>query len=367
MKNVWNLILPLLLASCSSTRQGPGSEKVYVVEREREAVSVIENEAANKKIGDLGNLNHATMKFKGDFAYVLARDGFLSKLDTKRDVLVNKVKMAKSGIGITFINDHLAVVNYDPHSVVILDENLNTVRTIETGSRNVGVKNWENYLVFSLMDKNEIWVLDAKKNFELVRKFENVGDLPFDALIKDNIYIVGLFNEGAVGILDLKTMAYKKITVKDATGQIVLKVPHFGYWGIVGNEAVVPLSGKKSLLVIDLEKMEGKKEIPLPGSPVFASVSPDKKYLSINYSGDQEDLISVFKTSDWSKVVDLPAGRRVMHLRYSNVSDALYVSSYFENKVHVLNTRTWEKIKSIPVSTPSGIFIEEERGVENAK
>lgn len=367
MKNKWPLLLAFLMVSCSSTRHHSGSEKVYVVEREREAVTVIENEGASKKIQGLGNLNHATMKFKGEYAYVLARDGYLSKLDIKKDVLVKKVKIAKSGIGITFINNHLAVVNYDPHSVVILDEDLKVVRTIETNSRNVGVKSWKNYLVFSLMDKNEIWVLDANKNFEMVKTIKDAGDLPFDALIKENIYIVGLFNEGAVGVLDLKSFAYHKISVKDATGQVVLKVPHFGYWGIVGDEAVVPLSGNKSLLVIDLQKMTGKKEIPLPGSPVFASVSPDKKFLSINYSGDQEDLISVFRTSDWTKVMDLPAGRRVMHLRYSNVSDAIYVSSYFENKVHVLSTKTWEKIKSIPVSTPSGIFIEDERGVEHAK
>lgn len=360
------LLLCLFAIACSTNRTSKIEEKVYVVEREREAVSVIRNEVVDNKIQNLGNLNHATMKFKGDFAFVLARDGYLSKIDTKKDVLINKVKIAKSGIGITFINDDLAIVNYDPHSVVILDDQLNIKRTIETGSRNVGVKSWGNYLVFSLMDKNEIWVLDANKNFEPVKTIKNAGELPFDALIKDNIYIVGLFNEGAVGVLDLKTLDYHKITFKDVAGQVVLKVPHFGYWGIVGDEAVVPLSGKKSLLVIDLNKMTGKKEIPLPGSPVFASVSPDKKYLSINYSGDQEDLISVFRTSDWSKVMDLTAGRRVMHLRYSNVGDALYVSSYFENKVHVFSTRTWEKIKSIPVSTPSGIFIEEE-GVDHAK
>ncbi len=364
MTRLFIAFLGVLIVSCS-TLQKKSEEKVYVVEREREALTVIGNETSSKKISDLGNLNHATIKFKGNFAYVLARDGFLSKIDTKNDVLIKKAKIGQSGIGITFINNHLAMVNYDPLSVVILDEDLNVIKTIETDSRNVGVKSWKNLLVFSLMDKNEIWVLDANKNYELVKIISEAGELPFDALIKDNIYIVGLFSEGAVGILDLKTFDYHKVSVRDSAGGVVFKVPHFGYWGVVGDEAVVPLNGNKSLLVIDLKKMQGKREIPLPGNPVFASVSPDKKFLSINYSGDEEDLISVFRTSDWSKVADIAAGRRVMHLRYSLAHDALYVSSYFENKVHILSTKTWEKIRSIPVSTPSGIFLED--GVDHAK
>lgn len=365
MKRIIFLFIGALAISCSALQKNTTPEKVYVVEREREALTVIKNNTESEKISDLGNLNHATMKFRGDFAYVLARNGYISKIDTKNDVLVKKVQVGQSGIGITFINNHLAMVNYDPLSVVVLDEDLNVLKTIETDSRNVGVKSWKNLLVFSLMDKNEIWVLDADKNYEVVKTVKDIGELPFDALIKDHIYIVGLFNEGAVGVLDLKTFNYHKISIKDATGGLVFKVPHFGYWGVVGDEAVVPLSGNKSLLVIDLNKMQGKKEIPLPGNPVFASVSPDKKFLSINYSGDEEDLISVFRTSDWSKVADIKAGKRVMHLRYSQSRDVLYVSSYFENKVHILSTKTWEKIRSIPVSTPSGIFLED--GVDHAK
>lgn len=365
MTRIIFLFISVLAVSCSAFKKNAALEKVYVVEREREALTVIKNETESKKISNLGNLNHATIKFRGDFAFVLARDGYISKIDTKNDVLIKKVKVGQSGIGITFIKKHLAMVNYDPLSVIVLDEDLNVIKTIETDSRNVGVKSWNNFLVFSLMDKNEIWVLDADKNYELVKTVKDVGELPFDALIKDHIYIVGLFSEGSVGVFDLKTFHYHKISMKDSSGGVVFKVPHFGYWGVVGDEAVVPLSGNKSLLVIDLKKMQGKKEIALPGNPVFASVSPDKKFLSINYSGEEEDLISVFRTSDWSKVADINAGRRVMHLRYSLSHDALYVSSYFENKVHILSTKTWEKIRSIPVSTPSGIFLED--GVDHAK
>lgn len=375
MKRVGLLFSLLGVVSCASlahkgsvgASKNGASDKLYVVQRERESLAVVQNETLVKTIPELGNLNHATIKYKGNVAFVLSRDGVLSKVDTEKDLLLKKIKIAKSGIGITFAKDYVVVVNYDPQSVVILDQDLNTLQTVATQSRNVGVKFWDHYIVFSLMDKNEIWVLDINKNFEVAKKIENIGALPFDALIKDNLYIVGFFNEGAVGILDLKDFSYHKITVKDPQDKVVFKVPHFGFWGILGDLAVVPLTGAKSLLVIDLNKMVGIKEIPLEGNPVFASVSPDKKHLAINYSGDQEDLVSLIRTSDWTKESDLKAGHRVMHLRYSYTSDRFYVTSYFENMLHVYSTQTWKKLYSVPVSTPSGIFIEDEKGLNDAK
>lgn len=52
-------------------------EKLYVVERERGSLAVIEEGRLRGEIGGLGNLNHATVKFYNGFAYVISRDGFL--------------------------------------------------------------------------------------------------------------------------------------------------------------------------------------------------------------------------------------------------------------------------------------------------
>jgi protein NirF len=349
----------LLISACATQNSKLKlDEKIYVVEREREALFSIEN-GKEKIINELGNLNHATMKFKGNFGYLLARDGFVSKIDTKTNSLVKKVKIGKSGIGITFINDLIAVVNYAPNSVVILDLDLNMVTTIETNSRNVGIKTYKNLLVFSLMDLNQIWVLDSSKKFEIIKKFENVGNLPFDALIKEDRYVVGFFNEAAVGILNLSEMNYKKIALKDKENNLVYKVPHFGYWGVVDNRAIVPIVAEKKLLVLDLKNLNPISEIKLNGNPVFATLSPDKSELVVNYSGDYENYISIvdIKTNEVKRNIEI--GKRVMHVRYSQKSDNLYLTSYFDNSLKIIDSKKWNVLASYKVATPSGIFLSE--------
>lgn len=360
MRNLF-LIVILLLTACSELKeQINNEEKIYVVERERESLFVLDHNN-EKIIDDLGNLNHATMKFRDSYGFVLARDGYISKVDIQTNKLLKKVKVGKSGIGITFIGSYIAIVNYDPNSVVILDQELNVLKTINTSSRNVGVKTFKNFLIFSLMDSNQIWILDANKNFEVIKRFEDVGNLPFDALIKDNKYVVGFFNEAAVGILDIDKLEYKKIVLKDRENNLVYKVPHFGYWGVVDNKAIVPIVADKKLLVIDLETMNPLNEIKLKGNPVFAAMSPDKKELVVNYSGDYENYISFIDLSNFQVKKELEVGKRVMHLRYSLKSQRLYVSTYFDNSLRVFSTKDLSLIKTYKVATPSGVFSSELR------
>ena len=215
MKNkmfaLFSITMLSILAACSGhSVKSISAEKIYVVQRERESLKV-KTMDGEKTIEDLGNLNHATMKFKWGSGFLLARNGYLSKIDIGTDQLIKKVKIGSSGIGITFTEENIIVVNYAPHSVVVLNRNLDVVKTILTDSRNVGVKVFNNLLVFSLMDKNEIWVLDTAKDYSLVKKFENVGLLPFDALIHEGKYLVGFFNEPAIGFLDLNDFSYQKI------------------------------------------------------------------------------------------------------------------------------------------------------------
>lgn len=357
MKKLFTLsLLAVLATGCASKTVVQDNAKTYVVEREREALFVLDGKT-EKEIKDLGNLNHATMKFRGKYGYLLARDGFISKIDTETDSLVKKVKIGKSGIGITFIKSYVAIVNYDPQSVVLLDEDLNVVKTILTESRNVGIKAFKNFLVFSLMDKNAIWVVDADKNFEVIKKLENVGELPFDALIKDEKYIVGFFNEAAIGILDVEKLEYRKVSLKDMDAAPVYKVPHFGYWGIVGSTAIVPIVAQKKLLVLNLENGNPQKEIKLIGDPVFASVSPDKSKLIVNYSGDKENFISVIDLKKMEAEKDIEVGRRVMHLRFSPSDERAFVTTYFDNQLKVLDTKDWKILEERTVATPSGIFI----------
>lgn len=333
------------------------AEKVYVVEREKERLAVIENGTLSKEIGNLGNLNHATAKFNKDFIYVISRDGYFSQIDTGSDSLLRRIKAGKSGIGFIFIGDTMAVANYAPHDVVILDKNLNILKKIETNSKNVGIKSWERFLIFALMDKDEIWILDSENNFEVHKKIRNAGGTPFDALMSENKYIVGLFNEGSVGMLDAKTMSYSKRELTMGEGETVFKIPHFGTWGVYKDNAFIPAVGERRLHIIDINSFKHIGYIDLIGLPVFAAVSPDGRYIAVNYSGDKEDFLTVVDVKSRKVLNDVKAGKRIMHIRFTDDSKRLYLSSYFDNAVKVLDTNEWKVLSEITVPTPSGIFI----------
>ena len=345
------IVLLLLLSLCSPSF----AEKIYVVEREREALSVIEDGKIKGEIAGLGNLNHATVKFNGDFAYVVGRDGFLSKIDTKADRLIKRINVGHSSIGFTFCKGIIAVANYSPKDVVILDEALNILKKIETGSRNVGIKCHDNLLIFSLMDRDEIWIHDCDRGVENVKVFKTKGEMPFDALLHGGVYVAGFF-KGGVGIVDLVGSKYTEKVIK-AGGEITFKIPHFGTWGVVGKRAFIPAVGERRLHIIGMKDFAHQGSVDLIGIPVFASVSPDGNQIAVNYSGDKEDFISIIDVENNRVLKDIEIGKRIMHIRFSNNSKRLYASSYFENKVKVLDTDNWKVTGAVDVPTPSGIFI----------
>ncbi len=333
------------------------AEKLYVVERERGSLAVIENDKLVKEIKDLGNLNHAIVKTDGDYSYCIARNGYFSKIDNKTDKVLKKIKPGNSGIGFTFIGKYIAIAHYDPKKVTILTKDLDIHKTIETGSRNVGIKPYYPYLVFALMDKDQVWVLNADKDFSVEKKI-NVGKMPFDALIDKNRYIVGFFKEKGVGIVNLKDFSYKKVSFQTPEKEeVVFKIPHFGMWGIVDDKAIIPAVGEKTAYVVDTKNMVVVKKIPLAGLPVFISVSPDKKMAVVNYSGEKDNLLSVIDLEKLQVVKTFPAGKRVMHIRFSKDGKKLYVSSYFDNSLKIFDTKSWKLIKEITIPNPSGIFI----------
>jgi protein NirF len=328
-------------------------EKLYVVERERSALAVVEEGKLLKEIGNLGNLNHAVVKFWKGYGYVVSRDGFLSKIDLERDEVVKKVRVGKSSTGLDFTETYIVVANYDPETVVILDEGLNLLREIKTGSRNVGIKAYGEDFLFSLMDKDQVWWI---KGMEEYMRFE-VGKMPFDALLYGDHYLVGFFKEDGVGLIELNKKTYKKLSFKKKGEEVVFKIPHFGTWGVYEGLAYIPAVGEKKLYVVSLRDMKLVGEIALLGLPVFVAISPDGKYLAVNFSGDREDYITLIDREGGETLRELTAGKRVMHLRFSKDGKKLFISSYFESKVRSFDVPSLKLLYEVDVPNPSGVFL----------
>ncbi|WP_292655341.1 cytochrome D1 domain-containing protein, partial [Nitratifractor sp.] len=134
-------------------------EKIFVVERENSALAVIDHNLLVDEIKHMHNFNHAVVKFRDNDGYVITRDGYVIKFDPIHNKKLKEYKTSKSAIGFIIGANYLAVANYDNKTVEVLDRDLNPIQTIKTGSRNVGIKNYKNYLIFELMDADQIWVM----------------------------------------------------------------------------------------------------------------------------------------------------------------------------------------------------------------
>jgi protein NirF len=342
-------------------------EKFFVVERESESLATIYDGLKRTNIEGMHNMNHGVVKFEGKDGYVISRDGYVVKFDPESEKILAEYKTSKSAIGFVIGANYIAVANYDDKSVDILDRDLKPIDKIQTGSKNVGIKIYTDYLIFSQMDNDIISVFkdmsagNGNPNFKLHKEFKDVGELPFDAMIKDEKYIVGFFTSKFFGVLDLKKMEYKKVDVfLDENRQMVLKVPHFGFWSIGGDKIFVPAVGDNKVLVYDND-FKFIKNIKTQGLPVFTSLSPNKKYLAVTYSGKDFPTIQIVDTQTLEIIHTFNFDGKVLHVRWSETSPQLYVSVNDTNKIAVIHTKEWFLNREIfNVKKPSGIFLYED-------
>jgi protein NirF len=349
-----------------------GYEKYFVVERESESLAVIENGIKYSKIENMHNMNHGVVKFEGKDGYVISRDGFVVKFDPVSEKILGEYKTSKSAIGFVIGKHYVAVANYDDQSVDILDRDLNPIKKIKTHSKNVGIKIYKNYLIFAQMENDTISIYKdmslgkGKADFQVHKEFKDVGELPFDAMIQDNKYIVGFFTSKHFGTVDLDTMTYKKVKIfLDETRKMVLKVPHFGFWSIGGDKVFVPAVGDNKVLVYDMN-FNFVQNIETEGMPVFTALSPDKKHLAVTYSGKKFPVIQIIDTKTLKIIKRFEFKGKVLHVRWSNTKPHLYVAVNDENIVAVLDTNEWYRARDVlNIDKPSGIFIYNAPGHES--
>ncbi|BAF70896.1 cytochrome D1 domain-containing protein [Nitratiruptor sp. SB155-2] len=345
-------------------------EKVFVVERENSALAVIENHKLKNEIKNMHNFNHAVVKFIENDGYVITRDGYLIKFDPIHEKKIAEVQASKSAIGFTLAKDFIAVANYANKTVEIFDRDLHHLQTINTGSRNVGIKTYKDYLVFAAMDSDSIWVMKKvvrtyfdqygtprqKLFFQKVKIVQNAGEVPFDAMINKNLYVVGFFNSPFVGVLNLDTFEYKQVPLKLEKRTMVLKVPHFGFWSIMKDKFFIPAVGDNKVFVFDKD-FHFIKAIEVEGNPVFTSLSPDRRFLAVTFSGKKFPIVQIVDTTDLQVIKRFDFGGMVLHVRWSKEEPLLYVSNNGLSKVIGMDTKKWKKSFEVAVPKPSGIFI----------
>ena len=356
------LLSVLLLGSAFFSTGLSAKEKYFVVERESESVAVIEDGLTRRHMEKMHNMNHGIIKFDGDDAYLISRDGYVVKFDPKTEKIEAEYKTSKSAIGFVIGKNYVAVANYDDKSVDILTRDLKPIDKIMTGSKNVGIKIYKDMIIFAQMDNDKVTILKDENagkgtpKFKIFKEFK-VGKMPFDAMIKDNTYIVGFFLSKAFGVIDLDKMAYSEIKVTAKDNKPVLKVPHFGFWSLSDDRTFIPAVGDNAVMVYD-NNFNFIKNIETQGLPVFTALSPDKKHLAVTYSGKDFPTIQIIDTKTLKIIKTFTFNGKVLHVRWSEEHPSLYVSVNDANQVNVIDTDEWFLQREIyQIKHPSGIFL----------
>jgi len=372
------IILISTLAACASVR-GTGDMGV-VIERATGSLQIIEttHNQILQRIEGLGDLSHASVVYSRDarFAYVFGRDGGLTKVDLLKGQIAKRVLQSGNSIGGAISQDGrlVAVSNYTPGGVRIFNaDTLELVADIpasygneQTRSKVVGLVDApDQKFVFSLYDAGEIWLVDMKDPTKpIITQFKNIGRLPYDALLTPDgrYYIAGLFGEDGLALLDLwhPEQGVKRILAKYGKGDQklpVYKMPHLEGWASAGDHLFVPAIGHHEVLVIDKKTWKQVRRIPVHGQPVFVMARPDNRQIWINFAHPLNDTVQVLDTESLKIVKTLTPGKAVLHMEFTPRGEQVWVSVRDADRVDVYDTRTFEKVQSLTMAKPSGIFL----------
>jgi protein NirF len=331
------------------------ADKYYVTERAGGSLAVISHGKLAGSIKDIGNGTHVIVYFGKRYGYALSRNGRLSKIDAKTNIIIKQKEVSNNTVDFCLSKSLIAIASYEPKNVVVLNKNLKILKTIYTGSRNIGVEFFKNYLIFELMDKDEIWVCDISKGFRVIKKIKNIGSLPIDALMSGRDYIAAFLTGEKFGVLNLKTLKYHIVNY-GRKESFPHQIPHYGIYSVHNGRAYIPAAGEKKIVVINLKNEKETGSVKLIGYPIFIMFSPDYKVIAVNYSGSKHDYLTLIDARDMKVMKNIKAGKRVMFMSFSENSRRIYASDYFGNSVNIFSVYTGKELGRIAVPSPSGIF-----------
>jgi protein NirF len=351
-----------------------------VIERAGGSLQIIETSkrTALGRVEGLGDLSHASAVYSRDgrYAYIFGRDGGLSKVDMLTRRLVKRVIQSGNSIGGAISQDGrlVAVSNYKPGGVKVFDAvSLELVADIPAQasdgsglSKVVGLADAPGQrFVFSLYDAGEIWLADFsdRDNFKL-KKYPDVGELPYDGLITDDgrYYIAGLFGEDGMAMLDLWRPDLGVRRILDGYGRgeeklPVYKMPHLEGWARAGDVIFLPAVGRHEVLIVQPGSWREVGRIPVHGQPIFAVARPDGRQVWVNFAHPLNDTVQVIDVPSQKIIHEFKPGKAVLHLEFTPRGEQVWISVRDADRVDVYDTESFKRLTTLPAKKPSGIFL----------
>ena len=368
-----------VLAGCAQTSALRGSGDLgIVIERTAGRVAVIDTTAQSilGQVDGLGDLSHASAVFSRDgrYAYVFGRDGGLTKVDLLTASIAKRIVQAGNSIGGAISQDGRLVVtqNYEPGGIKVFDaqtlELLSEVPAVHGAdgrrSKVVGLADLPgNRFAYALFDAGEIWITDLADPRRPQTKKYAAGSQPYDGLVTPDgrHYLAGLFGEDGIALLDTwhESAGSRKILAGYGRGQEklpVFKMPHLRGWAVAGRQAYLPAIGRHEVLVVDTASWQEVGRIPVKGQPVFVMAQPDGRQVWVNFAFPDNGWVQVIDTQSGAIVKTLEPGKAVLHMEFTPRGEAVWISARDDNAIGIYDTRSFARLATLPVDSPSGIF-----------
>lgn len=347
---------------------------MVVVERDAENLLFIDssNHEPVGRVLHVGYQPHTSVYKSDGTMFLISRDGWLLKIDleTLQPIKWVRVGTSSRGTALTASETYIAIGNYEPGNVVILDsENLNILKTIpldgeldgeQVASRAGAVVESGESVIVALKDVNSVWVIDTSKpDFPVTHKLNNIGDnqtpLHDGFLTPDGKYFI-VASQGSDSVWVMDAVSFEEVT-EVKTGS----KPHTGPGATVGNLTFIPALGEGKITAINMDTWEVEKYIETGGPGLFVRhYSGDDTYPYIwadTSFGDKSDEVYVidWKTQEIVKTIVSTPGAASIHPEFTRNGEYVYVLVWTGDEIAIYDADTLEEVKRLPATTPSGI------------
>jgi len=336
---------------------------------------------------------HGGPKFTPDGRYVFfaSRDGWVSKFDiwNLKTVAEIRVGINTRNVAVSGDGKYVLAANYLPHTLVVLDADLNAIKTLE--ARNTkGDKTSRVSAVYdaaprksfvaAMKDINELWEISYDPKAEpvyegLVHDFR-MGEgnahpgqfYPRRTLLEDVLddfffdstyeHVIGASREAGKGqVVNLD--ARRKIADIALPG-----MPHLGSgitWNWQGRTVLATPNLKEGVVsVIDMQDWKTLKQIPTLGPGFFMRSHEKSRYAWVDsMMGPRKDTLQVIDKQTLEVVAQLcpVPGKTLAHIEFTRDGRyALASLSEYDGAIIVFDAVSLKEVKRIPAVKPVGKY-----------
>lgn len=340
---------------------------------------------------------HGGPKFSPDgrFVYFASRDGWISKFDIWNLTLVAEVRAGINTRNAAVSSDgkFVAVANYLPHSIVILDADLQPVKVLEVASKDRTATSRVSAVydaaprksfVAALKDVKEVWEIsydpaapevpigvihDFKyREGAFIPGFLNPQRTYLDDYLDDFFFtqgydeVMGASREGGKGqVVNLDAR-------KQIAGLALPGMPHLGSgitWAWQGRTVMAtPNLNQGVVSIIDMRDWKTVKDIKTLGPGFFMRSHEKSRYAWTDsmMSREHKDTLQVIDKDSLEVVAQLrpEPGKTLAHIEFTR-DGRFALASLWERKADggaliVFDAATLKEVKRIPMDKPVGKY-----------